>query len=108
YGDFAVLSAYSPQVHEQRQHWASALLELGARGVYYKQRVRADLRRQRQSQLAPPQPIAGAPHDAELEVFEDTRRFLVRLGDGLSTGLFIDQRDNRHYLQSHCSGARVL
>lgn len=108
FGDFAVLSAYSRQVHERRLEWASALLELGARGVYYKQRVRADLRRERQSDLAPSRPIAGVPHDTELEVSEDARRFLVRLGDGLSTGLFVDQRDNRQYLQAHCRGARVL
>jgi 23S rRNA (cytosine1962-C5)-methyltransferase len=108
YGDFAVLEAYERQVHEEREHWAAALLELGVHGVYYKQRLRADLRKQSQSQLAPSEPIAGRHQPQALEVHEGELRFLIRLGDGLSTGLFLDQRDNRAYLAAHCRGARVL
>jgi 23S rRNA (cytosine1962-C5)-methyltransferase len=95
YGDFAVLSISDDEAYRRRQEIAGLLVELGARGVYLKLRVRADLRRQHAGALAPAEPIAGDPAPGPLTVHEGPLQFHVELGDGLSTGLFVDQRDNR-------------
>ncbi len=95
YADFAVLSISGDEAYARRQEIAGLLVELGARGVYLKLRVRADLRRQHAGELAPPEPIAGEPAQSPLVVHEGELRFHVDPGDGLSTGLFVDQRDNR-------------
>jgi 23S rRNA (cytosine1962-C5)-methyltransferase len=94
YGEYVVLSVSTPAALDVVPDVASELVRLGARGVYLKQRLRADLRRLGASELAPPAPIAGEAAPAELRVRHGELRFDVRLGDGLSTGLFIDQRGN--------------
>lgn len=108
YGDYAVLSAYQPEIVAQRREIAEALIELGARGVYYKERVRADLRRHSSQNLAPSAPLWGVAAEPQFVVREGSLRFHVRIGDGLATGLFIDQRDNRSRLQERSRGANVL
>lgn len=87
---------------------ADALLDLGARGVYLKVRARADLRKMDQQELAPDTPLLGEPASAEQEVSDGCGRYLVDLGAGLSTGLFVDQRENRERLRSWAVQARVL
>jgi 23S rRNA (cytosine1962-C5)-methyltransferase len=108
YASFAVVNAYAPEVHARRNDVANALLAMGAKGVYYKLHSRADLRLRARTEFAPSQPLAGQAHGAELRVREHEMAFQVRLGDGLSTGLFIDQRDNRRRVAADCRGARVL
>ncbi len=103
YGDFAVLSISGDEAYTRREEIASLLIELGAHGVYLKLRVRADLRRQHAGELAPPQPIAGHAAAGALAVHEALLRFGVELGDGLSTGLFLDQRDNRERVRQLAS-----
>ncbi len=46
------------------------------------------------------------PH--ELTVLENGLRFYVNLLEGQKTGLFLDHRDNRHYLEPWCRDKRVL
>jgi 23S rRNA (cytosine1962-C5)-methyltransferase len=108
YADFAVLNAYTQKVEEQRAAIAQALVNWGARGVYFKQRRKADLRYQERAEVAPELPLAGEAAPLDVEVVEHGLRFWVRLGQGLSTGLFIDQRDNRQLLVAGCRGSRVL
>jgi 23S rRNA (cytosine1962-C5)-methyltransferase len=108
YAGFAVVNAYTSEAHTSRHDIAQALLAMGAQGVYYKLHTRADLRHLDRAGFAPAQPLAGQAHGAELRVREHGLSFDVRLGDGLSTGLFIDQRDNRQRLRADCQGARVL
>ncbi|HYQ45070.1 MAG TPA: pseudouridine synthase [Polyangiaceae bacterium] len=108
YGDFAVLSLSSDEAAERRQELAELLHEFGARGVYLKQRARADLRRETHAELAPKEPIAGAPALAGLVVREGHARFAVTLDEGLSCGLFLDQRDNRARVAALCGGRKVL
>jgi len=83
-------------------------VELGAGGVYLKLRARADLRRIDAEALAPPTPIHGIAAEPELVVREGSLSFAVELGGGLSTGLFVDQRDNRQRVLGASAGARVL
>src|SRR6185369_3298511 len=108
YGDFAVLSLSSDEAADRRQELAELLHEFGARGVYLKQRARADLRRETHAELAPKEPVAGEPAAAPLVVQEGEARFTVTLDEGLSCGLFLDQRDNRARIAALCGGRRVL
>ncbi len=108
YGDYAVLSLSSDEASDRRQELAQLLEELGARGVYLKQRARADLRREAHAELAPKEPVAGEAAPAPLVVQEGQARFGVTLDEGLSCGLFLDQRDNRARIASFCGGRKVL
>lgn len=108
YGEHAVLSLSSPEALAHRESLARALVALGARGVYVKERVRADLRRQSPVALAPDAPDAGVPVSAPLVVHEGDMKLEVQLADGLSTGLFVDQRDNRSLVRARSGGLRVL
>ena len=108
YGDFAVLAVSSDGARERAPEIAALLVELGARGVYLKIRARADLRRADRAALAPEGPIAGEAAPPEIEVHEAELKLSVRLADGLSTGLFVDQRDNRRRLLAEARNKRVL
>lgn len=108
FGDYAVMNAYSARASTERDRWAEALLSLGVRGVYYKHRVRDDLRRIPRERVAPQAPLSGEPAPDPLWVVEQGSCFAVRLGDGLSTGLFLDQRDNRQRIRAMAGGKRVL
>jgi 23S rRNA (cytosine1962-C5)-methyltransferase len=108
YGDYAVLNVYEDEAGARAQEIASALRRFGARGVYLKRRVRADLRRLSATELAPPEPIAGEPAPPRFLVREHEMAIGVELSDGLSSGLFLDQRDNRRRVRELARGARVL
>lgn len=103
-----MLNAYTAKAAAERRQWAEALLRLGVNGVYYKHRVRDDLRRVPREQVAPTTPLVGQPAPEPLLVTEHGLRFEVRLGDGLSTGLFLDQRDNRQRIRALSANKRVL
>ncbi len=108
YGDYAVLSLSSEEAWARRDRMAECLMDLGARGVYVKRRVRADLRRQEPAALWPPTPLRGDPAPAELSIRNGSLGFWVRLSDGASTGLFLDQRANWARVKAACHGADLL
>lgn len=86
-----------------------ALHALGFDGVYLKVRPRqanvlVDTRRE---DLAPALPVRGTAAPAELTVLEEGLPLRVRLGDGLSTGLFLDQRANRARVRALAGGKSV-
>ena len=108
YGDFAVLALASEEAIARRDEIVALVRELGARGVYLKIRERADLRHADLEALAPSAPVSGEAALTELVVDEGELSFPVRLGDGLSTGLFVDQRENRALVRRLSGGARVL
>jgi 23S rRNA (cytosine1962-C5)-methyltransferase len=107
YGDFAVLHVASAEAESRAAELAARLVELGARGVYLKRRVRGDVRHAG-PERTPPLPVAGEVAPAPLVVSEHGMRLRVSLGDGLSTGLFVDQRDNRHRIRELARGRSVL
>jgi 23S rRNA (cytosine1962-C5)-methyltransferase len=83
--------------------------ETGAEAVYIKYRpdqgsVLDEAGRQ---DLAPPQPLFGRAVD-ELEALENGLRFIIRPGDGLSTGLFLDMRETRAWVAARAAGRTVL
>jgi len=108
YGEHAVLSLASAAAEELEAELAAELVALGARGVYLKRRARTDLRRADHVELAPPAPIAGEPAPERFAVDERGTKLWVELGSGLSTGLFLDQRESRSRVRSFAGGARVL
>lgn len=108
YGDFAVVSISSEAGWLERERIADCLMDHGASGVYVKRRVRADLRGADASELAPPLPLRGAPAPEALRVSQGFADFWVRLGDGLATGLFLDQRANWERVFGAVRGASLL
>jgi len=52
--------------------------------------------------------LAGTAAPQRLEVQENGLTFLVSLEEGLNTGLFLDQRENRHSLMPRMAGTRFL
>jgi 23S rRNA (cytosine1962-C5)-methyltransferase len=110
YADWAVLHLWGPDAEAREQQVARALTDRGIVGVYVKRRPKhanaldpAVIRA-----LAPEAPSLGRPAPPEIVVHEHGLPFRVRLGDGLSTGLFLDQRENRAWVRAHASGKRVL
>jgi len=90
----------------RRDRVLDALHSLGFAGVYLKVRpkqanVLVDTRR---DELAPAQAVRGTSAPVELEVREEGVPLLVRLGDGLSTGVFLDQRANRRRVREMAAG----
>ncbi|HEX4445758.1 MAG TPA: class I SAM-dependent methyltransferase [Polyangiaceae bacterium] len=119
YGGWLVAQLYPDDRGERnRPSWADpaareAVLDrlqaLGFDGVYLKVRPRqanvvVDTRRE---DLAPKLPVRGAPAPDDLVIVEESMPLLVRLGDGLSTGLFLDQRNNRRRVRETAAGASV-
>ncbi|HWA72249.1 MAG TPA: class I SAM-dependent methyltransferase [Polyangiaceae bacterium] len=108
YRGYATLAVSSVAAVARAGELAELLAELGARGVYLKQRAKADVRQLDRAELAPAAPLAGAPAEAPLIVREAGLAMNVELADGLATGLFVDQRDNRRRVRELSAGARVL
>jgi 23S rRNA (cytosine1962-C5)-methyltransferase len=109
YGDHLVVALSGDEAEIQREAVLDAAAALGAAGVYLKVRpkhasvVDAALR----EELAPRAPVRGAPAPEEITVEELGLPYLVRLGDGFSTGIFVDQRENRRRVREMARGARV-
>lgn len=108
YGAFAVLSVSTPEADELAQKIAEFLVEQGVAGVYVKRRERRDLRRAEAPELAPALPLAGVAAEVPYVVQEQGLKVACELGDGLSTGLFIDQRDNRARIREASARKQVL
>ncbi|MBX3249802.1 MAG: class I SAM-dependent methyltransferase [Myxococcales bacterium] len=109
YGDHLVASLYDAAI-DHEESLLDALEALGFEGIYLKRRpkqanVIVDPRRQ---EVAPAAPVRGRAAPAELIVWEHGVRYPVRLGDGLSTGLFLDMREPRRRVREAASGRRVL
>jgi 23S rRNA (cytosine1962-C5)-methyltransferase len=114
YGDHLVAQLYVGGIWEdaaRRERVLDRLHVLGFDGIYLKLRpkqanVLVDTRR---DDLAPALPVRGAPPgSSEIEVLEEGMPCRVRLGDGLSTGIFLDQRPNRRLVREISRGASVL
>jgi 23S rRNA (cytosine1962-C5)-methyltransferase len=94
YAGYAVVAVSTERAEAVVPRLAAYLMDRGALGVYLKRRVRADLRRLSPETLAPPEPLVGRAAPAELSVRQGEVSLSVSLGDGQSTGLFLDQQAN--------------
>jgi 23S rRNA (cytosine1962-C5)-methyltransferase len=106
----AVLSLYRAFDADDERRLADAVAQTsGARAVYLKRRpkearVVANVAR---AEVAPPLPLWGEPTDA-LWAKENGLGFLIRPGQGLPVGLYLDMRDARAWLRQRVAGAQVL
>ncbi|MGP1346241.1 MAG: class I SAM-dependent methyltransferase [Phycisphaerales bacterium] len=82
------------------RHALRRLEPFGVRAIYHKPhtRDRAGHAAEPPKVLTDPSPIAGSPQPARLLVREHGVSFEVHPYDGYSTGLFLDQRENRAHL----------
>jgi 23S rRNA (cytosine1962-C5)-methyltransferase len=110
YDRYLVASLYTEQRGEREEAWLAALSELGYAGVYLKQRPRQanQLAEAERKARAPEHAVRGSDAPERLIIREHAVPFAVRLGDGLSTGLFLDQRDNRARFAALAAHKRVL
>jgi len=92
-----------------RDRVLDALGALGFDGVYLKVRPKqaSVITEERREQLAPPRPVRGVAAPSDVAIVEEGVPLRVRLGDGLSTGLFLDQRGNRARVRGMAAGAAV-
>lgn len=110
YGRWLVAELYADEPSDWENTWLDALAELPFEGVYLKRRprqanvVKADQRQQR----APATAVRGQSAPDGLVVHEAQVPFEVVLGDGLATGLYLDQRENRARVRQASDQARVL
>lgn len=108
YGPFACINLYDRELEPQLETICEVLRALGYESAYLKLRVRADLRQEKVEELAQLHPLYGPEAPPEFVVEECGLRVAISLADGLSTGLFVDQRENRERLRAHMSGGRML
>jgi 23S rRNA (cytosine1962-C5)-methyltransferase len=110
YDQHLVASLYTEDRGEREDAWLAALARLPFRGVYLKQRPRQanELDEAERRERAPERAVLGESAAPAFEVRENGVPLEVRLGEGLSTGLFLDQRDNRARLMQLAPGKSVL
>lgn len=111
YGPYAVVHVYDAAGRAPYLGpLAEALEALGARGVYVKHHPRAasTLADPTRDDVAPARPLRGEAAPDPLWVREAGLSLLCRLGAGLATGLYLDQRDNRARVRAAAAGRSVL
>lgn len=102
YAGFAIIVSYSPALAEVVAWVAQALSERAEiRGVC----ERVTRRKDRASEL---RRLSGEPPPEVVMVEEHGLRFEVDFEAGQKTGLFLDHRENRHYLRQLSAGKSVL
>lgn len=109
YGGWLVVHLHDDGLPHERAI-VDALGELAApTGIYVKRHVKqANVLVDAGEDHAPSHPVWGEPAPAPLAVGEHGLPLLVRLDDGLGTGVFLDQRLNRQRVRELSGGARVL
>lgn len=110
YGDHLVLSLHDDASDELRESALDAADALGFVGVYLKLRPRRanTLVETRRAEVAPGRVLRGDDAPASTTVREEHTHYRVHLADGLSTGIFLDQRVGRQWVCQLAGGARVL
>jgi len=110
YGDYLMVQLYCEGWRPHLKLVTSAVQELlQPTGIYEKTRpqntreLEAVSNSKKYGRL-----LAGKPAPQRLEVQEHGLTFLVALEEGLNTGLFLDQRENRRNLLPHVAGKRFL
>ncbi len=117
YGDFLVAQVHADSdqvkypifIEDRRVRILDRLHALGFDGIYLKMRPRQanTLVETRREDIAPKDPVRGMAAPESFLIREDAIEYEVRLGDGLSTGIFLDQRSNRARVRALSKDARV-
>jgi 23S rRNA (cytosine1962-C5)-methyltransferase len=108
FGDHAVVHFHPESALAAEAEVLDALERHHPRGIYVKRhrKTQRDLAAADLGELAPAAPIRGTP--APSTTRENGIDYDVALGDGLSVGLFLDQRENRARVRAWSKGASVL
>ena len=109
YGDHLVVHLYESLDEEGEETLLELLSGYGFESVYLKRRPKQanDIVDAKAANLSPSEPVRGGG-DTLTSVVEHGVRYPVALGDGLSTGIFLDQRENRRRVKALASGKEVL
>jgi len=78
------------------------------RSIYRKRFVSDRSRQVAEKESYSPVPFRGEPSAPVISIDEKGRRFLIHPFAGYSTGLFLDQRENREFMGERAAGRRVL
>lgn len=110
YDEWLVAHLYSQPIEERIDEVLDALEALGVRGIYVKRRPKQAnvIGDASDEAYAPSEAVRGEPAPDPLVITENGLPYLVRLGESLSTGIFLDQRENRRRVRELAGGARVL
>lgn len=106
-GDRLLASSTLPpeEAPDEVPDWLMRLrTEYGARAIYLRNLHRHI--RQAAPETVAPARIRGEDDDGEFLIRENGMRFWINLGEGYSSGLFLDQRDNRRRLLVNWIGPR--
>ncbi|MGA2242459.1 MAG: pseudouridine synthase [Verrucomicrobiota bacterium] len=99
-GKFLLSQSEQPLRAEQREELARLAKIFSAHGAYHK--ILSRQVRRTTSAEASPQLVWGEPTPERFEVLENGIHFELSFNEGYSTGLFLDQHDNRrHFLTGH-------
>jgi 23S rRNA (cytosine1962-C5)-methyltransferase len=110
YGEHLIAHFFSSEALAHKEAILGALEALDPRGIYLKVHPKQsnNLVDPRTPDLAPSEPVRGVAAPDPLVIHELGLAFRVRLGDGLKTGIFLDQRENRRRVRELSKGKRVL
>jgi 23S rRNA (cytosine1962-C5)-methyltransferase len=110
YGEHLLVHLFSEEARAQKDAIVAQIDALGCKGVYLKVHPKQSntLVDPHREELAPAAPVRGDPAPDPLIVWESGLAYRVRLGDGLKTGIFLDQRENRRRVRELAAGKRVL
>ena len=96
-----IIDSYADRLFVQRLTPTALLPALTGRSVYEQLATK--------QQRTAPQLVSGEPITERFPVRENGVTYLINFGEGLSTGLFLDQRENRRrLLNMPLAGKRVL
>lgn len=95
-GDYLLSQSTQPLSASQREELQGLASRHSARGAYHKRLTRQV--RQTSASEAAPQLVAGEAAPGRFMIRENGVPFALSLAEGYSTGLFLDQRDNRRRL----------
>ena len=99
-GEFLLSQSEQPLRAEQQEELARLAKIFSARGVYHK--ILSRQVRRTTAAEASPQLVRGEAAPERFGVLENGVRFELSFNEGYSTGLFLDQRDNRRrFLTNH-------
>jgi len=99
-GKFLLSQSEQPLRAEQHEELAWLAKIFSARGAYHK--ILSRQVRRTTAAEASPQPVLGEAAPERFEICENGVRFELGFNEGYSTGLFLDQRDNRRrFLTGH-------
>lgn len=106
----AVVSLYdSPRLPAEKEMVSAVQEALHPVAIYLKRRPReaATITDAEREARAPDSPVSGAPIP-ERVVLENGLRYLIRPGQGLAVGLYLDMRDARNWVRLQAESKRVL